>query len=65
MATHFHVYRQFVYRNLKRYDKNVRSLALKFGKPDKSTNAHAQDELTLIRYMLKRDGAYGLAGVYT
>ena len=63
-ATRYHTNRQFVYRQLKKYDGDVRSLALKSRKPHKSPNAHNEEELGLIRRMLKRNGIYGLAEVY-
>lgn len=63
-ARRFHTYRQFVYRQLEKYDGNVRSLALKSRRPHNSPNAHTEDELALIRRMLKRNGVYGLAEVY-
>ena len=63
-ARRYHTYRQFVYRQLKKYDGSVRSLALKSRKPKRSPNAHTQEELNLIRRMLKRNGVYGLAEVY-
>ncbi len=56
--------RQFVYRQLKKYDGNVRSLALRSRKPKHSPSAHTEEELALIRRMLKRNGVYGLAEVY-
>ena len=56
--------RQFVYRQLKKYDGNVRSLALRSRKPKNSPSAHTEEELALIRRMLKRNGVYGLAEVY-
>ena len=63
-ARRYHTNRQFVYRQLKKYDGDVRSLALKSRKPHKSPNAHNEEELGLIRRMLKRNGIYGLAEVY-
>ena len=51
-------------RQLKKYDGSVRSLALKSRKPHYSPNAHTEDELALIKRMLKRNGIYGLAEVY-
>lgn len=56
--------RQFVYRQLKKYDGTVRSLALRSRKPNHSPSAHTEEELALIRRMLKRNGVYGLAEVY-
>ena len=63
-ARRYHTNRQFVYRQLKKYDGDVRSLALKSRKPHKSPNAHNEEELGLIRRILKRNGIYGLAEVY-
>ena len=63
-ARKYQTNRQFVYRQLKKYDGNVRSLALRSRKPKHSPNAHTEEELTLIRRMLKRNGIYGLAEVY-
>ena len=48
-AKQFHTYRQFVYRQLKKYDGNLKNLALKLTKPFNSLNAHAENELHLIR----------------
>lgn len=63
-ARKYHTYRQFVYRQLEKYDGTVRSLVLRSRKPDKSPNAHTEEELELIKRMLKRNGVYGLAEVY-
>lgn len=63
-ARRYHTNRQFVYRQLEKYDGNVRSLALRSRKPQHSPNAHTKEELELIRRMLKRNGVYGLAEVY-
>lgn len=63
-ARRYHTNRQFVYRQLKKYDGNVRSLALKSRKPHYSPNAHNEEELGLIVSMLKSNGIYGLAEVY-
>lgn len=60
----YHTNRQFVYRQLKKYDGTVRSLALKSRKPLNSPNAHTERELELIKRMLKRNGVYRLAEVY-
>lgn len=64
-ARRYHTNRQFVYRQLEKYDGNVRSLALKSRKPHSHPNAHTQEELDLIKRMLKRNGRYGLAEVYS
>lgn len=63
-ARRYRTYRQFVYRQLERYDGDVRSLALKSRKPKSSPNGHTETELSLIRASLKKNGAYGLAEVY-
>lgn len=63
-ARRYHTNRQFVYRQLKKYDGDVRSLALRSRKPHRSPNAHTEEELALIRRMLKRHERYGLAEVY-
>ena len=63
-ARRYHTNRQFVYRQLKKYDGDVRSLALKSRKPHRNPNAHNEEELDLIQRMLKRNGIYGLAEVY-
>ena len=63
-ARRYHTYRQFVYRQLEKYDGSVRSLALRSRKPQRSPNAHTEEELKLIKNMLRRNGRYGLAEVY-
>lgn len=63
-ARRYHTNRQFVYRQLAKWDGSVRSLALRSRKPQHSPNAHTEEELELIRRMLKRNGIYGLAEVY-
>ena len=63
-ARRYHTNRQFVYRQLKKYDGTVRSLALKSRRPHSSPKAHKKEELALIQQMLKRNGVYGLAEVY-
>lgn len=63
-ARRYHTYRQFVYRQLEKYNGDVRSLALRSRRPHKSPNAHTEGELKLIKRMLKRNGVYGLAEVY-
>ena len=63
-ARRYHTYRQFVYRQLERYDGTVRSLAFQSRRPHSSPTAHTEEELALIRHMLKRNGIYGLAEVY-
>ena len=63
-ARQYYTNRQFMYRQLKKYNGNVRSLAVKSRRPHNSPNAHTKDELALIRKILKRNGIYGLAEVY-
>ena len=47
-ARRYHTNRQFVYRQLEKYDGSVRSLALRSRKPQHSPNAHTEEELKLI-----------------
>ena len=63
-ARRYHTNRQLVYRQLKKYDGSVRSLAMRSRKPHRSPNAHTEEELCLIKRILKRHGIYGLAEVY-
>lgn len=63
-ARRYQTNRQFVYRQLAKYDGTVQSLALRSRRPHHSPNAHTEAELHLIRKMLKRNGRYGLAEVY-
>ena len=58
-ARRYHTNRQFVYRQLKKYDGSVRSLAMRSRKPHRSPNAHTEEELSLIKRILKRNGSYG------
>ena len=59
-AMRYHTNRQFIYRQLEKYNGDVRSLALQSRKPLNRPNAHTKEELALIRRMLKRNGVYGL-----
>ena len=63
-ARRYQTNRQFVYRQLKKYDGDVRSLALKSRRPHNDPNAHNEEELALIRRMLRHNDIYGLAEVY-
>ena len=63
-ARRYHTYRQFVYIQLEKYDGSVQSLALRSRRPQRSPNAHTEEELKLIKNMLRRNGRYGLAEVY-
>ena len=44
-ARRYHTYRQFVYRQLEKYDGTVRSLALKSRRSHTSLTSHTDDEL--------------------
>ena len=63
-ARRYHTNRQFVYRQLEKYDGNVRSLELKSRRPNSHPSSHTQEELQLIKKMVKRNGKYGLAEVF-
>lgn len=63
-ARRYHTNRQFVYRQLGKWDGTVKSLALKSRKPHHSPKEHTEEELELIKRMLKRNGVYGYAEVY-
>lgn len=54
-ARRYHTYRQFVYRQLEKYDGSVRSLALRSRKPEHSPNAYTEKGFALIQRMLKRN----------
>ena len=51
-ARRYQTNRQFVYRQLKKYDGNVRSLAFKSRRPHNNPKAHSEEELAMIRRML-------------
>ena len=63
-AKRYHTNRQFVYRQLEKYDGTLRSLALQSRKPHSHPNAHTKEELTLIKQIYSRYGCDGLAEVY-
>ena len=63
-AKKYHTNRQFIYRQLEKYDGTVRSLALKSRKPHSHPNAHTTEELVLIKKTKSRYGIDGLAEVY-
>ena len=46
-ARRYHTNRQFVYRQLKKYDGTVRSLALKSRRPHSSSKAHKKRRIGL------------------
>ena len=63
-ARRYHTNRQFIYRQLEKYDGTLRSLALKSRKPHSHPNAHTTEELELIKKVKSRYGIDGLAEVY-
>ena len=63
-ARKYHTNRQFVYRQLEKYDGTLRSLALKSRKPHSHPNTHTTEELELIKKMKSQYGKDGLAEVY-
>lgn len=63
-ARKYQVSRTFVYRQLKKYDGTVQSLALKSRKPHTSPNKHTEEELCLIERVYIEHGLYGMAEVY-
>jgi len=63
-ARKYHTNRQFIYRQLEKYDGTLRSLALKSRKPHSHPNAHTKEELELIKKVKSRYGMDGLAEVY-
>lgn len=63
-ARKYHTNRMFVYRQLTKYDGNVRSLALKSRKPLYHPKQHTKEELGLIKKTNSRYRSDGLAEVY-
>ena len=63
-ARRYHTNRQFIYRQLEKYDGTLRSLALKSRRPQSHPNAHTAEELEIIKKMKSRYGIDGLAEVY-
>jgi len=63
-ARKYHTNRQFVYRQLEKYDGTLISLALKSRRPHSHPNAHTEEELNLIKQVKSRYGIDGLAEVY-
>lgn len=63
-ARRYHTNRQFIYRQLEKYDGTLKSLALKSRKPHSHPNTHTVEELELIKKMKSRYGIDGLAEVY-
>lgn len=58
VARRYHTNRQFVYRKLKKYEGNVRNLALKSRRSHHNPNAHSEEELALIRREYSRVTEY-------
>ncbi len=52
-AKRYHTNRMFIYRQLKKYDGTVRSLALKSRRPHNHPNAHTKEELKLLKHVNK------------
>lgn len=63
-AIRYQTNRQFVYRQLKRYDGTPESLRLKSTRPYSHPNQHTQEELTLIKTTSSSYKCDGLAEVY-
>jgi transposase InsO family protein len=63
-ARRYHTNRQFVYRQLAKYDGTVKSLALKSRKPHSHPKTHTEEELNLIKKIYSRYSCDGLAEVY-
>lgn len=63
-ARKYHTNRQFVYRQMEKYNGDVRSLGLKSRKAKSYGNQHTDEEIELIIKVYKRYGRDGLAEVY-
>ena len=63
-ARRYHTNRMFVYRQLKKFDGTVRSLALKSRRPHSHPNQHTSEEIQLIKKTYSHYGRNGLAEVY-
>lgn len=63
-ARRYHTNREFIYRQLEKYDGTLISLALKSRRPHSHPNAHTEEELELIKQVYSRYGCDGLAEVY-
>lgn len=63
-ARKYHTNRQFVYRQLNKYDGTVKSLALKSIRPKSHPHAHQAEELKLLKEVSKRYKCDGNAEVY-
>lgn len=63
-ARRYHTNRQFVYRQLDKYDGTVKSLSLLSRRPKLHPNAHTQEEITLLKHVSKYYKCDGNAEVY-
>lgn len=63
-ARQYKTNRQFVYRQLDRYDGTLKSLAFKSRRPHSHPNQHTEEELELIRKVLSRYKVDGRVEVY-
>lgn len=63
-ARQYKTNRQFVYRQLARYDGTLKSLSFKSRRPHSHPNQHTPKELKLIKQMVSRYGIDGRAEVY-
>ena len=63
-ARRYHTNRQFVYRQLEKYDGTLKSLVLKSRRPHSHPNSHTEEEIALIKQVYSRYGCDGLAEVY-
>lgn len=64
-ARRYNTYRQFIYRQLDKYDGTVESLALKSRKPKTAhPNQHTEEEIQLVKKKYQRFSHEGLAEVY-
>lgn len=63
-ARRYHTNRQFLYRQLEKYDGTLKSLSLKSRKPHSHPNTHTKEELELIKKIYSRYKIDGLAEVY-
>lgn len=63
-ARRYQTNRQFIYRQLAKYDGTKQSLAFQSRKPHRHPNQHQEKELILLRKMYRRFGFEGHAEVY-
>lgn len=63
-ARRYHTNRQFVYRQLKKYDGTVVSLRLLSRRPKSHPNAHTEEEKELLKHVIKYYKCDGNAEVY-